>query len=124
MTSDELGVAEPHLAAPREAPETMWWLPVEVVLLDAHLAELDDSRPGGRLRRVPGSIVEAQVATAAEFLPQAHNSALACARWRKPFGSRGKRVTTTRVRPVSTSHAMMLGMKVLALAPASPTSFC
>jgi hypothetical protein len=53
MASDEVGVAEPHLAARREAPETVWWRLVEVVLLDVHLAgEPDDSRPEGRVRRV------------------------------------------------------------------------
>jgi hypothetical protein len=53
MASDEVGVAEPHLAARREAPETVWWRLVEVVLLDVHLAgEPSDSRPEGRVRRV------------------------------------------------------------------------
>ena len=53
MASDEVGVAEPHLAARREAPETVWWRLVEVVLLDVYLAgEPDDSRPEGRVRRV------------------------------------------------------------------------
>jgi hypothetical protein len=53
MESDEVGVAEPHLAARREAPETMWWRLLEVVLLDVQLAgEPDDSRPEGRVRRV------------------------------------------------------------------------
>src|SRR5438046_8331369 len=53
MASDEVGVAEPHLAARREAPETVWWRLAEVVLLDVHLpGEPDDSRPEGRVRRV------------------------------------------------------------------------
>src|SRR4051812_27301159 len=53
MASEEVGVAEPHLAARREAPETVWWRLVKVVLLDVHLArEPDDSRPEGRVRRV------------------------------------------------------------------------
>lgn len=51
MTSDEVGVAEPHLAAWCEAPETVWWRLVEVVLLNVHLAgEPDDPRPEGRVR--------------------------------------------------------------------------
>lgn len=41
----------------------------------------------------------------------------------KVVGSGGKRVTTTRVRPASTSDTMMLRMKLLALAPASRSPF-
>ena len=53
MASDEVGIAEPHLSARREAPETMWWRLLEVVLLDVHLAgEPDGSPPEGRVRRV------------------------------------------------------------------------
>src|SRR3954470_17796604 len=53
MAGDDVGVAQPHLAARRKAPETVWWRLVEVVLLDVHLAgEPDDSRPEGRVRRV------------------------------------------------------------------------
>src|SRR5438477_9770808 len=53
MASDEVGAAEPHLAARRQAPETMWWRLLEVVLLDVQLAgEPDGSPPKRRIRRV------------------------------------------------------------------------
>ena len=53
MASDNVGVTEPHLAARREATETVRWRLVEVVLLDVHLAgEPDGSRPEGGVRRV------------------------------------------------------------------------
>jgi hypothetical protein len=58
-------------------------------------------------------VVEAQVAAAAELLgdPEVERDRLGWPRWRYPFGSGGKRVTTSETLPSRTSAATISPMK-------------